>query len=71
MSVFKGTAYAGQLKTGFGGLAKESTQPKSAWSNPSTTKSNMGSSGDPASKKGSLLGKGKFTPTCKSCGGKM
>lgn len=70
MSMFKGTAYAGQLKNGFGGTAKESQQPKSGWSSPKTYGSNMGSAGDPPSKKGSMFGK-KWTPTCKSCGGKM
>ncbi len=33
-------------------------------------KGNKGSAGDPASKKNSMFGK-KWTPTCKSCGGKM
>lgn len=62
MSVFKGTAYVGQAKMGFGGFHKESTQPKSAWTNAS-------GSGENVKSKGML--KQTFKPTCKTCGGKM
>lgn len=72
MSVFKGTAYAGQMKMGYGGFHKQSTQPKSAWtSEGKSVGSNMGAMGNPPPKRGALLGPGKFKPTCKSCGGKM
>jgi len=68
---FKGTAYVGQAKMGYGGFHKQSTQPKSAWtSEGKSVGSNMGSAGDPPSTKGSMFGQ-KWKPTCKSCGGKM
>lgn len=67
---FKGSHYVGSQSDAFGGFYKESKQPKPAWGGGGEYKGNKGSAGDPASKKNSMFGK-KWTPTCKSCGGKM
>ena len=65
-----GTSYTGQDGAKFGGFHRDSSQPKSAWN--SSGKVYQGNMGEgPASKSGSLLGKGKFKSTCKDCGGKM
>lgn len=70
MSMFKGTGYAGQLKNGFGGTFKESGNQPKTFGTESKYGTNLGSRGDPASKKGSMLKK-NYATGCKSCGGKM
>lgn len=66
MSMFKGTAYAGQMKTGTGGFHKDSNQPKPAF----------GGGGEYAGNKGQgktdMKGFGaKWKSTCSGCGPKM
>ena len=69
MSMFKGSAYAGQMKTGTGGFAKQSSQPKPAFGgSPSTYAGNKGASA--TNMKNSMFGK-KWKSTCSGCGGKM
>jgi hypothetical protein len=64
---FKGTAYVGQNAGKFGGLYSATKQPQAFGS----AKTYTGNKGDSAgTTKGAMLGK-KWTPTCKSCGGKM
>lgn len=71
MSLFKGSNYVGSFGPKFGGFYGDSPQPKSGWGKFDGEGSNKGRHGDPESRRGELLGKGKFKPTCKSCGGKM
>lgn len=66
---FKGTAYVGQDTKKFGGLYRENKQPNT-FGGSKTVTSNMGSRGDPASSKGSMLGQ-KWKSTCKGCSGKL
>lgn len=71
MSGMKDTGW-GPTTQKFGGFYEKGMMPSTAWSQFAESNSNMmnGMSKD-SMMKGSMMGKKKWTATCKGCGGKL